>query len=115
MDENNAVTALAAIAQNTRLAIFRLLVQAGADGVAAGQIAEQLAIPNATLSFHLKELNRAGLISSRQETRYVYYSANYAAMNDLLAYLTQNCCGSTEAVSAACCSPVPTAQSRKKS
>ncbi|MEO8137200.1 MAG: metalloregulator ArsR/SmtB family transcription factor, partial [Betaproteobacteria bacterium] len=97
MDEDNAVTALAALAQNTRLAIFRLLVQAGADGVPAGQIAEQLTIPNATLSFHLKELSRAGLAASRQEARYVYYSANYAAMNDLLAYLTANCCSGSPA------------------
>ena len=115
MDENNAVTALAALAQNTRLAIFRLLVQAGAAGVAAGQIAEQLAIPNATLSFHLKELSRAGLVSSRQETRYVFYSANYGAMNDLLAYLTQNCCGGAAPAAVACCSPPRTTRTRRKS
>ncbi|MDR3426463.1 MULTISPECIES: ArsR/SmtB family transcription factor [Silvimonas] len=93
MENKTAVQSLAALAQETRLTIFRLLVGAGPDGLAAGRIAETLGLAGATLSFHLKELSRAGLISSRQESRFVYYSANYAAMNELLAFLTENCCG----------------------
>ncbi len=92
MDNKLAITQLASIAQEARLDIFRLLVQAGDVGLAAGVIAERLSIPASTLSFHLKELTNAGLLSSRQQGRFVYYMANYDAMNDLLAYLTENCC-----------------------
>ena len=92
MENQTAVLLLASLAQEARLRIFRLLVQAGATGLAAGVIGEQLQIPNSTLSFHLKALSHAGLIGSRQESRFVYYFANYAAMNVLLAYLTENCC-----------------------
>ncbi len=92
MNSNAAVAALAALAQETRLAVFRLLVQAGAEGVAAGDIAQQLAVPAATLSFHLKELAHAGLVSGQQLGRNVIYRASYAAMDDLIAYLTDNCC-----------------------
>lgn len=99
MDKKTAVSQLGAIAQEARLDIFRLLVQAGAAGLAAGAISEQLNIPNSTLSFHLKELSHAGLITARQESRFIYYSADYAAMNGLLAYLTENCC----AGHTACC------------
>ncbi len=87
-----AVKALAALAQETRLTIFRLLVQTGEAGLPAGQIAKELGIPNATLSFHLKELVNAELISARQESRFIYYAANFTAMNELLGYLTENCC-----------------------
>lgn len=94
MNIKNAVTALSALAQETRLQIFRLLVQAGPEGLAVGQIAERLDTePNGRLSFHLKELVHAGLASSRQAGRFIYYSANYSEMNDLLAYLTEHCCG----------------------
>jgi ArsR family transcriptional regulator len=92
METTFAVKALAALAQETRLAIFRLLVQAGEPGLPAGQIAKTLAIPNATLSFHLKELANAGLVTSRQESRFVYYRADFDAMASLLAFLTENCC-----------------------
>lgn len=92
MDIKSAVLQLSSIAQEARLAIFRLLVQSGADGLAAGNIGEMLQIPASTLSFHLKELNHAGLIHSRQDGRFIYYSANYDAMNGLLTYLTENCC-----------------------
>jgi ArsR family transcriptional regulator len=92
MENQTAVLLLASLAQEARLRIFRLLVQAGATGLAAGMIGEQLQIPNSTLSFHLKALSHAGLIGARQESRFVYYFANYAVMNDLLAYLTENCC-----------------------
>jgi ArsR family transcriptional regulator len=94
MDIKIAVTQLSSIAQEARLDIFRLLVQAGQDGLPAGNIGESLSIPPSTLSFHLKELSRAGLIQSRPESRFIYYSANYEAMNSLLAYLTENCCAS---------------------
>jgi DNA-binding transcriptional ArsR family regulator len=92
MDNQSAVKLLSSIAQEARLAIFRLLVQAGAKGLAAGSISEQLDIPNSTLSFHLKELNFAGLINAKQEGRFIYYTANYETMNNLLSYLTENCC-----------------------
>jgi len=92
MKTKNAVTALAALAQDTRLAVYRLLVQQGPSGLAAGEIAGQLGAAPATLSFHLKELAHAGLVSSRQEGRFVYYAANFDAMNALVAFLTENCC-----------------------
>ena len=92
MKIQSAVKALAALAQETRLSIFRLLVQTGEAGLPAGQIAKELGIPNATLSFHLKELANAELISARQESRFIYYAANFTAMNELLGYLTENCC-----------------------
>ena len=92
MDTKSAVILLSSLAQEARLDIFRALVQASATGLSAGTIAENLGIPNSTLSFHLKELSHAGLVNARQESRFIYYSANYEAMNDLLAYLTENCC-----------------------
>lgn len=92
MDTKEAVKRLASIAQEARLDIFRLLVQAGSEGLSAGVIGEKLGIPNSTLSFHLKELSHAGLISARQESRFIYYTADYEAMNGLLAYLTESCC-----------------------
>lgn len=92
MEIKNAVRALTALAQETRLSIFRLLVEAGEDGLAAGAIAQSLDIANATLSFHLKELSQAGLIAARQEGRFIFYSADFDRMDALLAYLTENCC-----------------------
>lgn len=100
-----AVKALAALAQDTRLAIYRLLVQQGPQGLSAGTIAERLDIAGATLSFHLKELAHAGMVEPRQDGRFVYYSANYDQMNALLAYLTENCCqGESCAIE---CAPQP--------
>jgi ArsR family transcriptional regulator len=87
------VKALSALAQPTRLALYRLLVARGPEGMAAGQAAEKLKVSPATLSFHFRTLSHAGLIESRQEGRFIYYAANFAAMNDMLAYLTENCCG----------------------
>jgi ArsR family transcriptional regulator len=87
-----AVTALAALAQETRLSIFRLLVQVGPDGIAAGRIADALEVPAATLSFHLKELTRAGLVSSRQDKQFIYYAADFERMAELMGFLTENCC-----------------------
>src|SRR5574343_1370415 len=94
MESTTAVAALGALAHQTRLQIFRLLVRAGAGGMAVGRIAEAQGVEaNGRLTFHLKELVAAGLASSRQEGRFVYYSTDYAAMNELLRYLTEDCCG----------------------
>jgi DNA-binding transcriptional ArsR family regulator len=93
METKQAVQALSALAQDTRLGIFRLLVQAGPDGMAAGQIGEKLDLPPATLSFHLAGLTRAGLAQSRPEGRFVFYSADFQAMNALVGFLSDNCCG----------------------
>ncbi len=92
MDSETAVKALAALAQQSRLAIFRLLVQAGPAGMHAGRIGEALGLPPATLSFHLKELANAGLVASRQEGRNVIYQARYERMNELLGFLMAHCC-----------------------
>ena len=96
-----AVQALGALAQASRLAIFRLLVRAGPAGMPAGSIGEKLELPAATLSFHLAGLTRAGLARSRQEGRFVIYSADFEGMGRLLAYLTEDCCGGQA------CVPVP--------
>lgn len=90
METSPVVTAFAALAHEARLAVFRLLVQAGPEGLPAGQLSERLGIPPSSLSFHLKELSRANLVSTRQQGRFVIYSANYPAMNELIAYLTEN-------------------------
>jgi DNA-binding transcriptional ArsR family regulator len=90
---SNIVDALAALAHETRLKVFRLLVQAGEEGLAAGAISEKLALAPATLSFHLAHLARTGLAQSRQEGRFVIYSADFANMTRLVGYLTENCCG----------------------
>jgi ArsR family transcriptional regulator len=102
METKQAVQALSALAQDSRLAIFRLLVQAGPAGLAAGAIGEKLDLPPATLSFHLAGLTRAGLAQSRQEGRFVIYSASYENMNGLVAFLTENCCSSSACAPAAC-------------
>jgi DNA-binding transcriptional ArsR family regulator len=101
MEMNEAVASLSALAQESRLSIFRLLVQAGPEGLAAGSIGEKLDLPPATLSFHLAGLTRAGLAQSRQEGRFVIYSADFEGMGRLLAYLTEDCC------SGKACVPVP--------
>ena len=100
MDTATAVRSLAALAQDSRLEVYRLLVQAGPAGMAAGEIAERLQIPASTLSFHVKSLTQAALLECRHESRFVYYSANFAAMTALLGYLSENCCGGRP------CSPV---------
>ena len=95
-DSEQAVAALASLAQEHRLALFRLLVQAGPDGLAAGALADALGIPNSSLSFHLAHLNRARLIEQRREGRSLIYTANYDAMNALVGFLTENCCGGAD-------------------
>lgn len=87
---------LAALAQDTRLAIFRLLVETGRDGMSAGTIAEKLKLPAATLSFHIAQLARAKLVVARPESRFIYYAANYSLMDGLVAFLTDNCCQGDE-------------------
>jgi DNA-binding transcriptional ArsR family regulator len=109
MKSNDAIESLAALAQETRLAIYRLLVQAGPEGLAAGAIAEKLGVAPATLSFHLKELARAGLVTSRTASRFVYYAASFERMAALMTYLTENCC---RGMPGECLAPMETALSR---
>ncbi|WRH74890.1 MAG: metalloregulator ArsR/SmtB family transcription factor [Sphingobium sp.] len=106
MQAYNAVEALGALAQEHRLALFRLLVQAGEGGMAAGAIADALAIPNSSLSFHLAQLNRAGLILQERQHRSLIYRANYPAMNALVAYLLENCCEGADCSIAIPCAPL---------
>jgi DNA-binding transcriptional ArsR family regulator len=106
MEKMLAIAALAALAQETRLDIFRLLVEAGPEGMAAGQIGERLGLPSATLSFHLSQLKHAHLVKFRRESRSLVYTAEYPVMNDLLAYLTANCCqGNLAACGLPACEP----------
>ena len=105
MDSPQAVAALAALAQESRLAIFRLLVEAGPTGLSVGEIGACVQAAPATLSFHLKELFRAGLVASRQEGRFIFYSANYASMNGLLGFLTENCCARDGTACGPSCTP----------
>ena len=103
MNSAAAVEALGALAQEHRLALFRLLVQAGEDGMPAGAIAERLGVPNSSLSFHLAHLARAGLIQLRRQGRSLIYTATYAAMNALVGYLMENCCSGAPCAPAAQC------------
>lgn len=107
MDATQTVKALSALAHETRLAAFRLLVQAGPDGLTPSFIAEKLEMAAPPLSFHLKELTHSGLILPRPDGRKIHYSANFAAMNELVGYLTENCCGGqaceVDAAGATCC------------
>ena len=96
------VRALGALAQEHRLALFRLLVQAGPDGLAAGAIAEALGVPASSLSFHLAQLTNAGLIAQRRDGRSLIYTADYGAMNALVGFLMENCCGGGAACAPAC-------------
>lgn len=109
METRNVLAALAALAQESRLSAFRLLVQTGPQGLAASKIAEHLGIAPSSLSFHLKELAHAELVIARQDGRFVIYSANFDTMNGLLAFLTDSCCGGTSCGPAAvdACAPLP--------
>jgi ArsR family transcriptional regulator len=110
MDSNLVVRALSALAHESRLAIFRLLVVAGPNGTAAGEIAQQLGLSPSSLSFHLKDLSHAGLVTPRQEGRFIIYTANFDAMTGLIGFLTENCCaGATCAASDLpdCCADTP--------
>ena len=107
MDAHNSIRALGALEQEHRLAAFRLLVQAGHDGMAAGAIAEALGVVPSSMSFHLAQLANAGLITQRRQSRSIIYAADYGAMNALMAYLTENCCGGVPCVEDAACTPLP--------
>ncbi len=102
MKPDQVVKALAALAQPTRLAIYRMLVAKGKGGMAAGQVADKLKAPPASLSFHFKALNHAGLVESTQDGRFIYYAANFDVMNGLVDYLTENCCAGDSAQ----CAPI---------
>ena len=122
LQPEEAILALGALAQEHRLALFKLLVRAGAEGLPAGAIAAELDIPNSSLSFHLAQLNRAGLVNQARNGRSLIYSANYAGMNALMGYLTENCCAGGASCGteiscgpeASCAAPV-TPQSERKS
>jgi len=112
MKNQDVVAALAALAQESRLAVYRLLVKRGPEGLSVGEISERLGIPGPTLSFHLKELAQAALLTSRKESRFIYYAANFDRMNTLLAYLTENCCAGASCASA--CAPDTTTERKRK-
>ena len=115
MELTTASERLAALGHETRLAIYRLLVQAGSAGVSAGLIGERLEIPPPTLSFHLAHLSRVGLIKGRQESRFIYYVADYGTMDKLLAYLTKNCCQGSQCLPRTAAVALPRKGSRAKS
>lgn len=115
MEKTDAVAALSALAQESRLDIFRLLIQAGRGGLPAGQVGDQLGLPSATLSFHLSQLRHAGLVTFRREGRSLIYMAEYSAMNELLAYLTENCCqGDPAACGVGLCDPATATQEERR-
>jgi DNA-binding transcriptional ArsR family regulator len=114
MKVDEALAALAALSQRTRLDVFRYLVEAGQEGAPVGSIAEALRVPAPTLSFHLKELSHAGLVSGRQEGRFIRYNANFAAMNGLVAYLTENCCRRQPELCGSDCVPKKSSPRRKR-
>ncbi|HYJ29037.1 MAG TPA: metalloregulator ArsR/SmtB family transcription factor [Allosphingosinicella sp.] len=102
MESRDAVAALASLAQEHRLALFRLLVQAGGEGLAAGAIATALGVPNSSLSFHLAQLSRAGLVTQERRHRSLVYRADFPAMNALISYLMENCCAGADCLPDAC-------------
>jgi ArsR family transcriptional regulator, arsenate/arsenite/antimonite-responsive transcriptional repressor len=114
MKTPQAVAALGALAHDTRLALYRLLVERGPDGLSAGIIAERLHLPPSSLTFHLQHLHRAGLITQRRLGRQLFYAADFGAMNGLVAYLTKNCCGGADC-GAVCLPAETTAQQKRKS
>jgi len=123
METKRALDVLAALSQEHRLAIFRLLVEHAPEGLCAGEVAERLSLAPPTLSFHLKELSQAGLIASRQDGRFIWYRADLEAMNGLVGYLTENCCRASSVCDVACVpagapravgAPMPTAIRRKR-
>jgi ArsR family transcriptional regulator, arsenate/arsenite/antimonite-responsive transcriptional repressor len=112
MKDKDLVEALGALAQDSRLAVYRLLVKRGPEGYPAGEIAERLGIPGPTLSFHLKALAQAELVTTRKESRFIYYSANFERMNGLVAYLTENCCSLGSTCDPSCAPAKPAAKRR---
>jgi DNA-binding transcriptional ArsR family regulator len=114
MKANEAVAALGALAQESRLAVFRLLVKRGPRGYTPGELAERLEIPAPTLSFHLKELQRVGLVSVQREGRFLNYTANFPLMNELVGFLTENCCSLAVETCDTGCPPAAVRQTRKR-
>jgi DNA-binding transcriptional ArsR family regulator len=114
MNAKQIVAALAALGHETRLEVFRLLVQRGPDGLAAGFIAQKLDLPPSSLTFHLQQLTHAGLITQRRLSRQLIYAADFAAMNTMMGYLTENCCGGNPALCAPQCKPEKAAASTRK-
>jgi ArsR family transcriptional regulator, arsenate/arsenite/antimonite-responsive transcriptional repressor len=104
MEAKAVIAALGALAHETRLAVFRMLVERGPEGLSAGTIAEKLGLPPSSLTFHLQQLSHAGLISQRRLSRQLFYATDFAAMNAVMGYLTENCCGGS-AVCAPVCRP----------
>ena len=113
MKSTDVVKALSALAQDSRLAVFRLLVKRGPEGFTPGTLSEKLSIPAATLSFHLKELQNAGLVDMRRESRFLYYSARFDRMKDLVGFLTDQCCSQANEACDADCKPVATPPRRR--
>ena len=107
MDSNQAVQALAALAHETRIAVFRLLVEAGPGGLPAGVIADHLGLAPSSLTFHVQHLHRAGLLTQRRVSRQLLYAADFTGMNALLGFLTENCCGGGQSVATVCCPANP--------
>jgi ArsR family transcriptional regulator, arsenate/arsenite/antimonite-responsive transcriptional repressor len=122
MEIKAAVAALDALAQETRLSIYRLLVEVGRDGESVGRIGETLKVPGATLSFHLKELARAGLVTTRQERQFIYHAVDFERMAELMTFLTQNCCqgmpqkclSAVQTALGSCCAPAKSQQKPKR-
>ena len=106
MEKHSVIAALAALAQDNRLDVFRLLVKAGPEGLAAGQVAKMLGLPPNTLSFHFDRLRQAGLIAVRRESRSMIYTAQFDTMNGLVDFLTENCCKGVDACGPSCAAPV---------
>lgn len=111
MEAAAVIRALGALAQEHRLAVYRLLVQAGQEGMPAGALAEAVGVPGSSMSFHLAQLANAGLVIQRRQSRSIIYSADFTAMNALMAYMTENCCGGVPCSSDVACRP-STAQAK---
>ncbi len=105
MNSNQAVQSLGALAHDTRLAVYRILVERGPDGLSAGVIAERLGIPPSSLTFHVQHLHRAGLITQRRLSRQLFYAADFTTMNGLVSFLTENCCGGGASACLPACRP----------
>jgi ArsR family transcriptional regulator len=113
MKSKDAIDALSALASEARLAVFRLLVRRGPEGFTPSDLSERLEIPGPTLSFHLKELVRAGLLVSRREGRNLYYSPSFERMNALVSFLTENCCSLSDDACNESCQPIAATRTRK--
>lgn len=115
MNSKQAVDALAALAHESRLGVYRMLVEAGPDGLNAGTIASRIKVPPSSMTFHLQNLHRAGLVTQERRSREVIYAADFDAMNGLVGYLTENCCAGSPSACGVQCSPVSIPKKTKKS